>query len=138
MKHTSVQFPSLLNRQVLIERMSRPLKLALVLIVLLTCVHIGAVQDDGKSLYLIQQSNSLMFCVGARLSAAVHEILLPIMKEIKNDLNSLKDDLNSVKNDFNSFNKTVSSLSGDLEDYKQQTASQLSQLTTTVDQLDSK
>ena len=81
----------------------------------------------------IIQSN---FCVGARLSAAVHEILLPIMKEIKNDLNSVKDDLNSVKNDLNSFNKTVSSLSGDLEDYKQQTASQLSQLTTTVDQLD--
>ena len=86
--------------------------------------------------------------VGARLSAAVHEILLPIMKEIKNDLNSVKDDLNSVKNDLSSFNetvknlnKTVSSLSGDLEDYKQQTSSKLSQLTqisTNVDRLDSK
>ena len=70
------------------------------------------------------------------------------MKEIKNDLNSVKDDLNSVKNDLSSFNetvthlnKTVSSLSGDLEDYKQQTTSQLSQLaqiSTNVDQLDSK
>ena len=50
------------------------------------------------------------------------------MKEIKNDVNSVKDDLNSVKNDLNSFNATVSSLSGDLEDYKQQTASQLSNL----------
>ena len=34
------------------------------------------------------------------ISAAVHEILLPIMKEIKNDLNS-------VKNDSSSLNKTV-------------------------------
>ena len=97
---------------------------------------------------------SLHYCVfvGARLSAAVHEILLPIMKEIKNDLNSVKDDLNSVKNDLSSFNKTVShlnktvnSLSGDLEDYKQQTASQLInqteqlvQMSTNVDKLDSK
>ena len=63
------------------------------------------------------------------------------MKEIKNDLNSIKDDLNSVKNDLssfnetvNKFNKTVSSLSGDLEDYKQQTASQLSNLHNTHNQ----
>ena len=55
------------------------------------------------------------------ISAAVHEILLPIMKEIKNDLNS-------VKNDLSSLNKTVSNLSGDLEDYKQQTASELTGL----------
>ena len=80
----------------------------------------------------------VLFCAAPRLSAAVHEILLPIMKEIKNDLNSVKDDLNSVKNDLNSFNetvsllnKTVSSLSGDLEDYKQQTSSQLSSLQNT-------
>ena len=63
------------------------------------------------------------------ISAAVHEILLPIMKEIKNDLNSVKDDLNSVKNDLSSLNKTVCNLSGDLEDYKQQTASELAGLT---------
>ena len=78
------------------------------------------------------------------------------MKEIKNDLNSVKDDLNSVKNDLSSFNETVkilkksvSSLSGNLEDYKQQTAFQLSdqhntqteqltQLYTIMDTLDSK
>ena len=88
-------------------------------------------------------------CVGARLSAAVHEILLPIMKEIKNDLNSVKDDLNSVKNDLNSdlssLNETVSGLIGDLEDYKQQTSNlhnthnqQLTQLYTKMDTLDSK
>ena len=81
-------------------------------------------------------------CVGTRLSAAVHEILLPIMKEIKNDLNSVKHDLNSVKNDLSSFNetvshlnKTVSSLSGDLEDYKQQTASQLINQTEQLEQI---
>ena len=59
------------------------------------------------------------------ISAAVHEILLPIMKEIKNDLNS-------VKNDLSSLNKTVSNLSGDLEDYKQQTASELAGLQSNV------
>ena len=52
------------------------------------------------------------------------------MKEIKNDLNRVKDDLNSVKNELNSLNKTVSTLSGDLEDYKQQTASELARMTT--------
>ena len=59
------------------------------------------------------------------ISAAVHKILLPIMKEIKNDLNS-------VKNDLSSLNKTVSNLSGDLEDYKQQTASELAGLHTSL------
>ena len=59
------------------------------------------------------------------ISAAVREILLPIMKEIKNDLNS-------VKNDLSSLNKTVSNLSGDLEDYKQQTASELAGLQSNV------
>ena len=44
-----------------------------------------------------------MLGVGASLSAVVREILLPIMKEIKNDLNS-------VKNDLSSLNKTVISL----------------------------
>ena len=47
------------------------------------------------------------------------------MKEIKNDLNS-------VKNDLSSLNKTVSNLSGDLEDYKQQTASELAGLHTSL------
>ena len=80
----------------------------------------------------------LFVCVGTRLSAAVHETLLPIMKEIKNDLNS-------VKNDLSSFNETVKNLSLNLEDCRQQTASQLSslnqqltQLFTVVDTLDSK
>ena len=54
------------------------------------------------------------------------------MKEIKNDLNSVKNDLNSVKNDLNSLNKTVSNLSEDLEDYKQQTASELAGLQSNV------
>ena len=70
-----------------------------------------------------------MLGVGASLRAVVREILLPIMKEIKNDLNSVKGDLNSVKNDLSTLNKTVSNLSGDLEDYKQQTASELAGLT---------
>ena len=48
-------------------------------------------------------------------------MLLPIMKEIKNDPNSVKDDLNSVKNDLSSLNKTVINLSEDLVDHKQQT-----------------
>ena len=34
------------------RRMATSLKLSLVSIVLLTCVHIGATQDDGESLYL--------------------------------------------------------------------------------------
>ena len=45
------------------------------------------------------------------ISAAVHEILLPTMKEIKNDLNSVKNDL---------------------EDYRQQTASELAGLQSNV------
>ena len=52
--------------------------------------------------------------VVANLSAAFREILLPIMKEIKNDLNSVKDDLNSVKNDLSCLNKTVSDIERDL------------------------
>ena len=85
----------------------------------------------------------MFYVLAASLSAAVHEILLPIMKEIKNDfnsvkdnlnsvkddLNSVKDDLNSVKNDLSSLNKTVS---GDLKDYKQQTASELAGLQSNV------
>ena len=35
-----------------------------------------------------------------------------------------------MKNDLSSLNKTVSTLSGDLEDYKQQTASELARMTT--------
>ena len=79
---------------------------------------------------VISSHFNLCLCIAASLiSAAVHEILLPIMKEIKNDFNSLKDDLNSMKNDLSSLNKTVSNLSGDLEDYKQQTTSELAGLT---------
>ena len=48
-----------------------------------------------------------VFGVVASLSAAVHEILLPIMKEIKNDFNS-------IKNDLSSLNKTVSDIKRDL------------------------
>ena len=83
--------------------------------------------------YLQSHFITFQFCVlciaSSMISAAVHEILLPIMKEIKNDLNSVKNDLNSVKNDLSSLNKTVSNLSGDLEDYKQQTTSELAGLT---------
>ena len=53
------------------------------------------------------------------------------MKEIKNDLNSVKDDLNSVKDDLssvkNDLNRLNKSVSGNLEDYKQQTATELEQ-----------
>ena len=70
------------------------------------------------------------FCTAARLSAAVHEILLPIMKEMKNDLNSIKDDLNSVKNDLSSFNETVSKLSVRV--------SNLTEISSKMDTLDSK
>ena len=67
----------------------------------------------------------LCLCIAASLSAAVHDILLPIMKEIKKDLNSVKDDLSSVKKDLSSLNKSVSR---DLEDYKHQTAFELAGL----------
>ena len=50
------------------------------------------------------------------ISAAVHEILLPIMKEIKNDFNS-------VKNDLSSLNKTVSNLSGEVNMLRDDTSS---------------
>ena len=48
-KHTKVQFP-LVTSVELMERMSRSLQLFLVSIVLLTCVDIGATQDDGEYL----------------------------------------------------------------------------------------
>ena len=58
------------------------------------------------------------------------------MKEIKNDFNSVKNDLNSIKDDLNSVKSDLSSLnksvSGDLEDYKQQTASELAGLQSNV------
>ena len=57
------------------------------------------------------------------ISAAVHKILLPIMKEIKNGLNSVRDDLNSVKNDLSSLNKTVSNLSGEVNMLRDDTSS---------------
>ena len=42
-----------------------------------------------------------------------------------------------MKNDLNSLNKTVSNLSGDLEDYKQQTESELAGLTSELSGLQS-
>ena len=80
--------------------------------------------NDLQSHYQI-----LCLCIAASLSAAVHEILLPIMKEIKNDLNSVKDDLSAVKNDLISLNRN---LSGDHEDYKQQIASDIAELQSNV------
>ena len=104
--------------------MSRAVQLVLLSVVILTCLQTGVAHDidvDGKSLLWQQYMLCCCVCVVASMiSAAVHEILLPTMKEIKNDLNS-------VKNDLSSLNKTVSDLSGDLEDYKQQTASELEQ-----------
>ena len=62
----------------------------------------------------------------ANLSGAVHKILLPVMKEIKDDWNSVKDDLNSLKNDLSSFNDAMKNFSvkvSNLENYQTQLAS---------------
>ena len=72
-------------------------------------------------------SSSLRTCVCAiqRLTEAVKLVLLPIMK-------SIKDDLNSVKGELTSLNKTVSHLSGDLEQQKNQTTSVLADLQSSI------
>ena len=64
-------------------------------------------------------------CAVQGLSKAVKQVLLPIMK-------SIKDDLNSVKRELTSLNKTVSHLSGDLEQHKNQTASVLADLQSSI------
>ena len=55
-------------------------------------------------------------CEVQGLSKAVKQVLLPIMKSIKGDFNSVKGELTSL-------NETVSHLSGDLEQHKNQTTS---------------
>ena len=69
----------------------------------------------SSTVYVAANIHCCVSLVASLISAAVHEILLPIMKEIKNDFNSVKDDFNSVKNDLSNLNRTVSNLSGDLE-----------------------
>ena len=64
-------------------------------------------------------------CAVQGLSKAVKQVLLPIMK-------SIKDDLNSVKRELTSLNKTVSHLSGDLEQHKNQTTSVLADLQSAI------
>ena len=108
--------------------MSRAVQLVLLSVVILTCLQIGVAHVHDIIVIMVNHyfgSTVQLLCfVGANLSAAVHEILLPIMKEIKNDFNSVKDDLSSVKNDLSSLNKTVINLSKDLVDHKQQTTSE--------------
>ena len=64
-------------------------------------------------------------CAVQGLSKAVKQVLLPIMK-------SIKDDLNSVKGELTSLNETVSHLSGDLEQHKNQTTSVLADLQSSI------
>ena len=70
----------------------------------------------------------MFLCTVTRISGAVLQVLLPIMNDIKDDLSSVKDDLSSVKRDLTSLNESVSKLSGDLKDHKNQTTSELVRL----------
>ena len=106
------------------------MQLLLVSTVLLTCVYIGVAQDDGESLNYKCRDNIHInnVFIGARLSAAVHEILLPIMKEIKNDLNSIKDELRCIKEDLSSLNETMNGISEDVEEHDTHTTTELMNL----------
>ena len=74
---------------------------------------------------MISRDNSSSLCTYVcavqGLIEAVKQVLLPIMK-------SIKDDLNSVKGELTSLNETVSHLSGDPEQHKSQTTSVLADL----------
>ena len=61
----------------------------------------------------------MRFCTVARMTGAVLEALLPIMKEMKEYLTSL--------------NETVTQLSGDLEQHKNWTKSELADLQSSID-----
>ena len=65
--------------------------------------------------YFQHSKNDYIYTV-KKISEAMRQVLLPIM-------NDIKDDLNSVKGELTSLNETVSHLSGDFEQHKNQTTS---------------
>ena len=64
----------------------------------------------------------------ASLSAAVHEILLPIMKEIKNDLNSVKNELSSLNRTVISLNDSMNRISDNVEAHDNHVTNELMEL----------
>ena len=62
------------------------------------------------------------------ISTAVHEILLPIMKEIKNELNSVKNDLSSLNKTFISLNDSMNRISDNVEAHDNHVTTELMEL----------
>ena len=81
-----------------------------------------------------------------RLAAAVHETLSPFMTEMREDLAAVKtemrEDLTAVKTemreDLTAFKEKVDSLSGDLEEHKNKTTTELVDMNSKLDSLGSK
>ena len=62
------------------------------------------------------------------ISAAVHKILLPIMKEIKNDLNSVKNELSSLIQTVISLNDSMNRISDNVEAHDNHVTTELMEL----------
>ena len=62
------------------------------------------------------------------ISAAVHEILLPILKEIKNELNSVKNDLSSLNKTVISLNDSMNRISDNVEAHDNHVTTELMEL----------
>ena len=70
-----------------------------------------------------------------RLAAAVHEILSPFMTEMKEDLAAIKTEM---KEDLAAVKEKVDSLSRDLKEHKNETTTELVDMNSKLDSLDSK
>ena len=68
-----------------------------------------------------------------RISAAVAEVLLPILNCIKTDLNNLNELYSNLNATVSNLEETVSNLNKTVEDHKSQTTSELAALHTSID-----
>ena len=68
-----------------------------------------------------------------RRSAAVAEFLLPILNDIKTDLNNLNELYSNLNTTVSNLEETVSNLNKTVEDHKSQTTSELAALHSSID-----
>ena len=80
-----------------------------------------------------------MHNVVSRISAAVIEALLPVIKEIKNDLNSLRETVDQLNETINqqdevirTLNETVATLAGEAQEHRIETETKLDDLQTSL------
>ena len=116
--------------------MSRAVQLVLLSVVILTCLQTGVAQHvDGNlsNTSILKSDINLNFCIVARIMGAIIEVLVPHINDIKEELRCIKNDLANLTVTVSNLGGTVSNLSAELEDYKQQSASELAGLTSGIE-----